>query len=316
MKFSTFFHAWLHKNYYKNAIHIGKKGDFFTTVSVGNLFGTLLAKHFLDLLDKKILTPPIEVIEMGANEGYLSRDFLSALLTLKPDIFKDISFFIIEPHKKLRLLQKNNLQGIDFQHKISLKKCQFNNAFIFANELFDSFACELIDNDTMAFVEDFKLVFKPINKEIQKECKFIGLQKGEFCIHLRPFFHELNMAFKKFIFASFDYGRKNKTNFSLRIFKKHEIFDFFQSDLKEFFGKSDLTYDVDFHHLIKLTKEYNFNVLNFKKQKQAFLDFGFEELLSFTQTKNPKAYENFLLQAKNLFFNFNDKFHFFEFQKT
>ncbi len=43
MKFSDFFHAWLHESYYKNAVSIGKNGDFFTAVSVGNLFGTLLA---------------------------------------------------------------------------------------------------------------------------------------------------------------------------------------------------------------------------------------------------------------------------------
>ncbi|HEF7550224.1 TPA: hypothetical protein SA910_000406 [Campylobacter jejuni] len=42
MKFSDFFHAWLHESYYKNAVSIGKNGDFFTAVSVGNLFGTLV----------------------------------------------------------------------------------------------------------------------------------------------------------------------------------------------------------------------------------------------------------------------------------
>ncbi|EOI3024335.1 hypothetical protein ACMHU4_001700, partial [Campylobacter jejuni] len=41
MKFSDFFHAWLHESYYKNAVSIGKNGDFFTAVSVGNLFSTL-----------------------------------------------------------------------------------------------------------------------------------------------------------------------------------------------------------------------------------------------------------------------------------
>lgn len=92
MKFSDFFHAWLHESYYKNAVNIGKNGDFFTAVSVGNLFGTLLAKHFLNLIDKKILQLPLELVEIGANEGYLSRDFLAALLELRPEIFLKFLF--------------------------------------------------------------------------------------------------------------------------------------------------------------------------------------------------------------------------------
>ncbi|EHU9663182.1 hypothetical protein MWI99_001845, partial [Campylobacter coli] len=52
-----------------------------------------------------------------------------------------------------------------------------------------------------------------------------------------------------------------------------------------------------------------------KKQNQALIDFGFEELLKYIKDKNLKTYENFLSQSKILFFNFDEKFHFFEFAK-
>ncbi|ECO1973683.1 TPA: SAM-dependent methyltransferase [Campylobacter jejuni] len=316
MKFSDFFHAWLHESYYKNAVNIGKNGDFFTAVSVGNLFGTLLAKHFLNLIDKKILQLPLELVEIGANEGYLSRDFLAALLELRPEIFSQISFFIIEPHEKLRTLQKKTLEGVEFSHKNSLKECHFKNAFFFCNELFDSFACELIDHDKMAFVENFKLIFKNMDENLITKCKTLNLTKGELSLELENFFKDLDQACERFIFAGFDYGTFNAQNFSLRIYQKHEVFSPFEVSLKDFFGKSDLTYNVNFTHLQKLIKEYDFKPLTFKKQSLALMDFGFEDLLEYTKNKNIKTYESFLSQAKILFFNFDEKFHFFEFAKS
>lgn len=316
MKFSDFFHAWLHESYYKNAVNIGKNGDFFTAVSVGNLFGTLLAKHFLNLIDKKILQPPLELVEIGANEGYLSRDFLAALLELRPEIFSQISFFIIEPHEKLRTLQKKTLEGVEFSHKNSLKECHFKNAFFFCNELFDSFACELIDHDKMAFVENFKLIFKNMDENLITKCKTLNLTKSELSLELENFFKDLDQACERFIFAGFDYGTFNAQNFSLRIYQKHEVFSPFEVSLKDFFGKSDLTYNVNFTHLQKLIKEYDFKPLTFKKQSLALMDFGFEDLLEYTKNKNIKTYESFLSQAKILFFNFDEKFHFFEFAKS
>ncbi|HDZ4945108.1 TPA: SAM-dependent methyltransferase, partial [Campylobacter jejuni] len=279
MKFSIFFHTWLYENYYKNAVNIGKNGDFFTAVSVGNLFGTLLAQHFLNLVDKKILKLPLELVEIGANEGYLSRDFLAALLELRPQIFSQISFFIIEPHEKLRTLQKKTLEGVEFTHKNSLKECHFKNAFFFCNELFDSFTCELIDDNKMAFVENFKLVFKNMDENLIAKCKTLNLKKGELSLELEDFFKDLNQACDQFIFAGFDYGIFNPQKFSLRIYQKHEVFNPFEISLKDFFGKSDLTYNINFTQVQNLIKEFDFKLLAFKKQSFALMDFGFEKLL-------------------------------------
>ncbi|MCH5335850.1 MAG: SAM-dependent methyltransferase [Campylobacter sp.] len=314
MKFSEFFKLWA-QTYYKNVALIGKKGDFFTAVSVGNLFGTLLASHFLSLIDKKILTPPLQVVEIGANEGYLSRDFLSALLEFRPQIFKELEFFIIEPYEKLRILQRKTLEGCEFTHKNSLEDCKFSNAYIFCNELFDSFSCELINEKTMAFVDDFKLYFALSDEKIQNERENLGLKIGELSTDLNLFFKQLDKACKSFVFSGFDYGVLEPNKFSLRIYQKHELFDPFKVNLKEFFGKSDLTYNVNFTHLLKLIENYNFKLLAFKKQSKALSEFNFEEVLEQTKNKNLQSYENFLSQAKRLFFGFDDKFHFFEFAK-
>lgn len=311
MLFSEFFQKWLYETYYKNAVFVGKKGDFYTAVSVGELFGSLLAKHFLSLIDKKILTLPLQVVEIGANEGYLSRDFLSALVQFRPSIFEKLEFYIIEPHEKLQILQKQTLQGVEFTHKKTLKDCRFTNAFIFCNELFDSFACELIDNGKMAFIENFQFIFKPLSPTLKKQCELLNLQKGEFSPYLSSFFEDLNAACERFIFAGFDYGEFSPHRFSLRIYQNHQLYDPFDVDLKAFFGKSDLTYNVNFTQLKYLIEKHHFKLLNFKKQSQALLEFGLEDIIEQSENKG-----KLLSQAKHLFFNFDAKFHFFEFQKS
>lgn len=315
MKFSEFSRLWLHENYYKNAVRIGREGDFYTAVSVGELFGTLLARHFLALVDGGFLKLPLQVLEIGANEGHLSRDFLSALVLLRPSIFKDMEFYIIEPHESLQRVQKKTLRGVEFSHETSLKNCHFKNAFIFCNELFDSFACELIEGDRMAFVEDFRLIFRPQDERTKERCGGLDLQKGEWSPFLEEFFSDLDASCEKFIFAGFDYGGVSPQRFSLRIYQNHELFSPFEVDLREFFGRSDLTYDVNFAHIFALCERHGFRLLEFKRQNRALLDFGLEEALNFAQ-KSKKNYEKSLSQAKNLLFSFNDKFHFFEFQKS
>ncbi|TEY02683.1 SAM-dependent methyltransferase [Campylobacter sp. US33a] len=315
LKFSEFFNQWLHQNYYKNAVLVGKKGDFYTTVSVGSLFGALLAKHFLNLIDKNSIHLPISIIEIGANEGLLMKDFISALLILRPCIFKHIELFILEPHEKLQILQKNTLKDIEFKHIKTLQKNQFNNAFFFCNELFDSFTCELIDGNKMAFVnENFHLHFANADKKLIEKCEKIGLAKGEFSPFLEDFLNAIKQSAKKFIFCTFDYGVKAANSFSLRIYQNHQIYSPFEENLKNFFGKSDMTYDVNFSHLFYILKELNMELLEFKKQNLAFIEFGLEELLNQIQKENPQNYTYFLQQSKHLMFGFNDKFHFIEFK--
>ena len=50
---------------------LGRRGDYFTNVSVGPLFGELIAFRFSQWLDR--LPPePVELIEAGAHDGVLA----------------------------------------------------------------------------------------------------------------------------------------------------------------------------------------------------------------------------------------------------
>ena len=68
--------------YAKGRAAIGKAGDYFTSVSVGPLFGKLLAKQFLDFREELGNPPAFEVVEFGGHRGQLRED----VLAVAPDL--------------------------------------------------------------------------------------------------------------------------------------------------------------------------------------------------------------------------------------
>ena len=72
--------------------NVGRRGDFITSVSTGELFGQLLAFQFAEWLDEiKTLNPQpstLNLIEAGAHDGRLAADILSWLQIHRPEIVR------------------------------------------------------------------------------------------------------------------------------------------------------------------------------------------------------------------------------------
>ena len=58
---------------------IGKRGDFFTNVSVGPVFGKILARQFREMWLRLGRPSRFSLVEQGANDGQLALDILSTL---------------------------------------------------------------------------------------------------------------------------------------------------------------------------------------------------------------------------------------------
>ena len=88
---------------------LGRAGDFYTNVSVGPLFGELLAFQFalwLEALPKE----PWHVVEAGAHDGTLARDILHALQTYHPATLPRLEYWITEPSPRRQACQRERLQ--------------------------------------------------------------------------------------------------------------------------------------------------------------------------------------------------------------
>src|SRR4051812_3197960 len=76
---------------------IGRRGDYFTNVSVGPLFGKILAAQFTGMWE--VLGRPDEftIVEQGAHSGAFAKDVLEALRERQPGFFAALSYSVVEP---------------------------------------------------------------------------------------------------------------------------------------------------------------------------------------------------------------------------
>src|SRR5882724_2267897 len=83
--------------YSSGQCQIGRRGDYFTNVSAGPLFGRLLAAQFAEMW--AILGRPVEftIVEQGAHHGEFARDVLEAIRQEAPDFFPPVRYCVIEP---------------------------------------------------------------------------------------------------------------------------------------------------------------------------------------------------------------------------
>ncbi|MBI1178433.1 hypothetical protein GC207_13440 [bacterium] len=126
---------------------IGRKGDFFTSVSVGPLFGELLACQFADWL-KELSSSRFAIVEAGAHNGQLAQDILSALKSDHPSTFNRVDYFVIEPSPNRRQWQAEQLGQLAdkvrwFESWTDLSSFHDRSGhrltgIVFANELLDA----------------------------------------------------------------------------------------------------------------------------------------------------------------------------------
>ena len=75
------YHPWY--GYYLSGERIGKAGDFFTSVSVGPLFGRIWARQFLKCKAELGDPPDFEIVEFGGHRGQMRDDVLREAPALK-----------------------------------------------------------------------------------------------------------------------------------------------------------------------------------------------------------------------------------------
>jgi SAM-dependent MidA family methyltransferase len=124
--------------------NVGRRGDFYTSVSVGNLFGELLAFQFAEWLEElQIQNSKFQIIEAGAHDGKLAADILTWLQLQRPKIFARIEYCIIEPSARRQEWQRETLKDfaphVRWLGQINESKNQRFNGIIFSNELLDAF---------------------------------------------------------------------------------------------------------------------------------------------------------------------------------
>jgi SAM-dependent MidA family methyltransferase len=141
----------------------GRRGDFYTSVGVGEVFGQMLAGRFAEWLEEVRRTPDfaslrpgkecgVRIVEAGAHDGRLAGDILGWLRANRPELFGQMEYWIIEPSAVRHEWQKEKLAEFAPRVRWLLRfnglsspagatedlAIQRFNGVIFSNELLDA----------------------------------------------------------------------------------------------------------------------------------------------------------------------------------
>jgi len=123
---------------------VGRGGDFATSVSVGGLFGELLAywiRHEVCRLPG-LATGPVEIVEAGAHDGRWAEDILMALSSGDEVKAARFRYRIIEPSPLRQAWQRERLARFGDRVAWSERLPSEIRGVIVSNELLDAFPVE------------------------------------------------------------------------------------------------------------------------------------------------------------------------------
>jgi SAM-dependent MidA family methyltransferase len=266
-----------HGGYYASEKNrTGRRGDFFTSVSVGPVFGKLLAAQFLEMREHLGHPADFTLVEQGAHDGQLLADILAAWPAPAPRII------VIEPLANLRDLQRQTLAPwaphlVHVAHERELPP--FTGAF-FANELLDAFPVKLLVRDRGTWLErrvddngaHFVFLDVPFSGETPPVPGAIPHFTTEVCPSLTPWMQTVAAKITKGWLLLIDYGHPAairhhpaRAGGTLAAYRDHQRRDDPLADP----GTQDLTAHVDFTAVAQAAQDAGLTLAGFTDQHHA-----------------------------------------------
>lgn len=252
--------------YYRQSI-IGKSGDFFTSVSVGKLFGQLLAFWLVEEL--RHIPGQIDLVEAGAHDGTMARDILEWLERNEPEFAARARYTILEPNELLRARQQETLKTFpNVRWLLSVHELPMLRGAIFSNELLDAFPVHVFRwnrsrhrwREACVGFEDWKFVWTPSDQlTVSAILGLFDLKPLEnflpdqYTVECNPFaeawWRYAAGHLEEGLLCAFDYGDEATSLWSpirphgtLRAFKNHKLV----ADVLANPGEQDITSSVNF----------------------------------------------------------------------
>jgi SAM-dependent MidA family methyltransferase len=264
---------------------IGRRGDYFTNVSVGPLFGRMLAAQFVEMWVSLGRPEDFIIVEEGAHHGDFARDVLEAVRERAPDFFSVFRYCILEPFPVLRERQAEALR--DFSEKLTWRDSLIDlEPFCgvhFSNELLDAMPVHLIrrvgtgweERRVVESGDGFGFVTGPItDADLRRHLETIPLNSDG------PYETEMNLAALRWIedlapkltrgyVLAVDYGHSRENYYAperrsgtLQSYARHRINPSPLFDI----GNADITAHVDWTSLVERAEAHGLSVAGFTDQ--------------------------------------------------
>jgi SAM-dependent MidA family methyltransferase len=305
--------------YASGRAEIGRLGDYFTNISVGPLFGRLLAAQFFEIWSKLGKTNNFVIVEQGAHHGEFAADVLASIRGSFPDFFSTLHYCVVEPFVVLRDRQAQRLA--EFGDKIewchSVEALQPFVGIHFSNELLDALPVHLIvatrdgweekfvsvEGDRFVFVEQTIVdpALKTQVKKVEAASRRLWAETRQDAASTLPAL-EVNLSALDWIdnlstkltegFAlTIDYGfpraefyAADRTSGTLQIRSQHRSLDSPFAAI----GRSDITAHVEWTSVAERAEACGLRLVGFTDQHH-FLTGIISELADFFEKADPKA---------------------------
>jgi SAM-dependent MidA family methyltransferase len=268
VSFAWFMHQALyhpdHGYYSSGRCAIGRKGDYFTNVSVGPLFGHLLGAQFAEIWERLGKIDNFVIVEQGAHDGQFARDVLESLQKRAPEFFEAMRYRIVEPFPILQERQSRTLEL--FRDKIEWRdSLQPFVGIHFSNELLDAMPIRLISGGMEKFVdlrgEKFVFIERPLSEGAIVSRQSPGL--GDFNRAALDWIDEVAANLQRGYLITIDYGRSGaESQGNVQIRARHRNLD---SPFEEI-GHADITMLVDWPSIVERAQTNGLRVAGFTDQ--------------------------------------------------
>ncbi len=273
-----------HGYYASGRARIGKEGDFFTSVSVGSIYGRLLASICREVWE--VLGSPTEftIVEQGANDGTLAADILGALIHTEDAFSKAVRYRIVEPLTINRERQQQKLSAFpQFSWFGSLEELPLFTGIHLSNELLDAFPVHSIRWSGSAWeeecvgrnAEELVRTTRPITEsDLMKSVELLPTNlppgfRAEVNTGLAPWLVSIYEKMDRGIILTIDYGQAGEDRYAphradgtVLAYQNHRRF----TDPLQEPGQRDITAQVDFTVLASEARAAGFEILGYSDQ--------------------------------------------------
>jgi SAM-dependent MidA family methyltransferase len=301
--------------YARGTRQVGRGGDFFTSVSVGPLFGQLLARRFMRQWRHSGSPARWRVIECGAHDGTLAADILSALAELEPSALAALEYAIPEPLALLQTAQretlKKHIDQVRFVTHAGELAADPLPGIAFGNEVLDALPCHLVEyrggkwfelDVTLDNADRLVFIWNEIHNEpLKRTLEPLGMDfpdgyRTEIRTCYRDFLAPLAAALSSGLMIWVDYGfprqdyyHPGRTEGTLRTFSKHRAGDDPLADP----GEADITAHVDFTAMAEAAQSLGWRQSLLRDQGRWLTEIGREWLLEMEGSPQPAALRQF-----------------------
>jgi SAM-dependent MidA family methyltransferase len=282
--------------YSQERLRIGRQGDFITNVSVGKLFGEILADQIVELWEILDRPPEFTIVEAGAERGDLGSDLLTRLSESQPAI--SWNYVIVEPSEAKQRQQQQGLVGRDARWVRRLNELDPIIGIILANELLDAIPVRVVEfsgdqwHEVRVALENERFKFSLESIEDSQLAAMIGRIPAPLP---QPYRTEINPAAEDWTriaaenlrlgfillidygYSQTDYYSPLRTEGTLTAYRNQQR----QENIFEAIGETDITAHIDFTAIAEAGLRAGCQLLGYTDQHHFMVGAGESRMRSF-----------------------------------